>query len=241
MRPQIASTVIGQLAARLRRDIALGILLPGARLNIETLKREHKVSQPSVREALALLVGEGFVSSEENKGYRVLGSSLSDLKDTTRVRAELECTGLAWSIERTDKDWRAAVVAAHYALSEVEADMLSDSAEFVTEWDERNKQFHMALINHCGSPRLIETVSTFYDLTRRYRLMAYSISHADHRTWLERSAQEHIDLRECALSGDAKNGRRLLLEHINKSAAGASATVLQLTDAARPMGRIGRG
>lgn len=231
MKQHSSSTIVSELAARLRRDIALGILAPGARLNIEALKRAQKVSHPSIREALALLAGEGYVSAEGNKGYRVLDSSLEDLQDTTRLRAELECLGLTWSIGQSDKDWRAAVVAAHYALSEVESEMLEDPAAFAIEWDERNKQFHLALISHCGSPRLIETVSSYYDLTRRYRLMAYAKSHAGHRSWLERSACEHTALKDHALSGDVTAGCALLREHTNKSTAQADAVVFQLSGA----------
>ncbi|WP_299211401.1 FCD domain-containing protein [uncultured Tateyamaria sp.] len=231
MKSELTSTVVGELAARLRRDIALGVLEPGARLNIEVLKRERKVSHPSIREALALLAGEGYVSAKDNRGYRVLESSFEDLKDTTRLRAELEKIGLRWSIKNTNTDWRASVVAAHHTLSEVEAEMVTDSKAFAIEWDERNKQFHLALIGNCQSPRLIEAVSSFYDLTRRYRLMAYSTVHSDHRNWLNRSASEHSDLKDYALAGNAGAGCALLGEHVTKSVAETQAAVLSLSKA----------
>jgi len=227
----VPSSVVQELAARLRRDIALGMLSPGARLNIEALKRERKVSHPSIREALALLAGEGYVSVEGNKGYRVLSSSLDDLQDSTRLRAELECLGLTWSIENSDKDWRASVVAAHHVLTEVEAEMLDDPVAFANEWDECNKQFHNALIGNCRSPRLIETVSVNYDLTRRYRLMAYSKAHAGHVSWLGRSTREHAELRNLALDGDAEKACAILRDHVTKNSMEAEVTVFQLSDA----------
>ena len=209
----------------------MGVLEPGARLNIEALKREQKVSHPSIREALAQLVGEGYVSIEGNKGYRVLESSFGDLADTTRLRAELECLGLTWSIDNTDTDWRARVIAAHHALSEVEAEMLNDPVAFAIEWDERNKQFHGALIANSNSPRLIETASTLYDLTRRYRLMAYSSMRADHRGWLQRSRREHDALKTLALSGDAERACSILRTHVTKSSDAAGAVVFTFEDA----------
>ena len=213
----MVQTIVHDLATQLRRDIALGILSPGQRLNIEALKRERGVSHPSIREALSLLVGEGYVTVEGNKGYRVLESSLEDLHDTTRLRAELECIGFAWSMQRATPDWRGRVVAAHHTLSEIEAEMGGNLRDFVIEWDERNKQFHSALIGNCGSPRLIETVSTLYDLTRRYRLMAYSDVSNDRPKWLERSPKEHNDLKAAALVGDIEAGVRIMREHITKS------------------------
>ena len=221
------NSIVHEFAAHLRRDIALGHLEPGARLNIEALKRAHKVSHPSIREALALLAGEGFVSAEDNKGYRVLASSLDDLLDATRLRAELECLGLSWSVEKTNLDWRAQVVAAHHALSEVEAEIETDPVAFANEWDERNRLFHLALISNCGSPRLIETVSNYYDLTRRYRLMAFTKTQADHRVWLAGSRQEHKELAELALAGEAEKASAVLRGHITKSTQQAQATVVE--------------
>ncbi|SIN99891.1 GntR family transcriptional regulator [Vannielia litorea] len=220
------STVVHQLAAQIRRDIALGILEPNSRLNIEGLKRERKVSHPSIREALALLAGEGYVQAEGNKGYRVLASSLEELRDTTRLRAELECLGFRWSMERSDADWRASVVACHHTLSEVEADMGSDPRAFAVEWDDRNRQFHFALIGNCGSPRLIDTVATLYDLTRRYRLMAYAQNTSSRPDWLVRSPREHGALKDFALKGDVAAGEAALRAHITKSFAEPDLAVL---------------
>lgn len=224
----MGTTIVNELAAQLRRDIAHGNLVPGTRLNIEALKRERKVSHPSIREALALLAGEGYVSAEDNKGYRVLASSLSDLKDSTRLRAELECLGLRWSFDNANADWRAGVVAAYHTLSEVEADMETDPQAFAVEWDERNKQFHEALIGNCGSPRLLDTVFTLYDLTSRYRLMAYSDRSADRPYWLERSPREHGFLKDCVLSNENEAAIDALREHLTKSFSESDAQILPL-------------
>ena len=223
----MSNSIVQGFAARLRRDIALGELEPGARLNIEALKRAHKVSHPSIREALALLAGEGFVSAEDNKGYRVLDFSLDDLLDATRLRSELECMGLTWSIEKTNLDWRAHVVAAHHALSEVEVEVLTDPVAFANEWDERNRLFHLALIGNCGSPRLIDTVSNYYDITRRYRLMAFTKTKSDHRAWLSGSRHEHKELAKLALAGDAEAASGILRSHITKNTRQAQAIVLE--------------
>ncbi len=232
LKTRSSSSVVNELAAKLRRDIALGTLLPGARLNIEALKREHKVSHPSIREALALLAGEGYVSSEGNKGYRVLDSSFEDLSDATRLRAELECLGLQWSAANSTPEWRANVVAAHHMLSEVEEDMIDDPKGFVIEWDERNFQFHKTLISNCNSPRLMDTVANLYDLTRRYRLMAYSIAHKNHRDWLLKSAEEHVQLKNLAIDGDMEAACRLLREHTTKNVDQEGATLFNV-----PMGQ----
>lgn len=211
----MASRVL-QLADQLRRDITLGRLRPGARLNIEALKREHCLSHPSVREALAILAGEGYVSLEGNKGYHVLEVSIAALRDTARLRAELECIGLKWSSENGGTDWRAGIVAAHHALHEIEQAMEANTQPALVDWDERNKRFHLALIQFCGSPQLLETVNRYYDLTRRYRLMAYEKRPAEQLDWLHRSSREHEIIKDAVLAGEIDSAIVALRGHITK-------------------------
>ena len=219
MEAQLGS-VVGNLANQLRRDIALGIIKPGTKLNIEALKKEYKVSHPSVREALSLLAGEKFVSSIDQKGFRVLKTSSEELKDITRIRAELECLAFEWSVNNANIDWRAGIVAAHHALTEVENEMLSDHVAFALEWDERNRNFHYAIVGNCGSPQLLDLIAQNYALTRRYRLMAYSNDHTAKglKAFLKMSSQEHENLKTAALAGDIEVGKDIIRSHITKGA-----------------------
>lgn len=214
--PNSHASVIATLSDQLRRDISLGILRPGLKLNIESLKREFKVSHPSVREALSMLVGEGYVASEDHKGFRVPADSASEQSDIAAVRAELECLAFGWSVARGNTDWRASVVAAHYALSEAEAGMAADPLAYTLEWDERNRSFHMALLANCGSDRMLGLIADQYDLGRRYRLLAHTrdLSAPTRAPWIEKSVREHAQLKDAALAGDAQTGQRILRDHI---------------------------
>lgn len=213
-------SIIASLSDRLRRDISLGLIKPGNKLNIEAIKRSYNVSHPSVREALSKLVGEGYVSFEESKGFRALQSSHAEQQDITRVRAELECLAFDWSIQRTTVDWRSTVVAAHYALSEIEKKMPSDPMNAALEWDERNRAFHFALVGNCDSPKLLDLIAAQYDLSRRYRLMAHAHDRSEESRarWVDMSALEHEQLKQFALDGDIKAGQKILKKHITKAA-----------------------
>ncbi len=212
-------SVIATLSDQLRRDISLGVLKPGEKLNIEALKRAYEVSHPSVREALALLVGEGYVSFKESKGFRVLQASQEDLKDSSRVRAELEALAFEWAINNTNVDWRSSVVAAHYALSEVEREMPSNPLDAALKWDKRNHDFHMAIAANCGSRKLTELIAIQYDQSRRYRLMAHAHNRAEklRSRWVQRSAEEHSALKDAVLAGDIAEGKSILKKHITKA------------------------
>jgi|TARA_B110000908_G_C10261501_1_gene459601 DNA-binding GntR family transcriptional regulator len=212
-------SVIASLSDQLRRDISLGIIKPGDKLNIEGLKRTYNVSHPSVREALSLLVGEGYVGFQESKGFRALEASQEEQQDIIRVRAELECIAFEWSIMRSNVAWRSSVVAAHYALSEIEQKMSEDPLNAVLEWDDRNRAFHFALAGNCNSPKLLDIIATQYDLSRRYRLMA----HANDRSltsrarWVKNSAEEHEALKQATLEGNVSKGQEILKKHIRKA------------------------
>lgn len=212
-------SVIASLSDQLRRDISLGVLTPGTKLNIEALKRHYSVSHPSVREALALLVGEGYVSFEEHKGFRVLKPSQEELKDSNRVRAELEALAFEWAVQRSDVDWRSSVVAAHFALSEVEQQIPTDPLNAALEWDTRNKNFHLAIAGNCGSDKLIELIAVQHDQSRRYRLMAHAHDRSEEfrARWVQRSAEEHSDLKDAVLTGDVETGQAILRKHIRKA------------------------
>lgn len=227
-------SVIATLSDQLRRDISLGIIQPGVKLNIEALKRDYSVSHPSVREALSLLVGEGYVSFEESKGFRVLQPSQEQLKDSSLVRAEMEALAFEWSVQRTNVDWRSNVIAAHYALSEVEQQMSGDPQNAALEWDNRNKSFHMAIVGNSGSHKLIELISVEYDQSRRYRLMAHASDRSEksRSRWVERSAEEHSALKNAVLEGEVEAGQAILRKHITK------ATLHVIEDADLPIGGL---
>ncbi|MDC0738045.1 FCD domain-containing protein [Cognatishimia sp. SS12] len=212
-------SVIAALTDELRRDISLGVIKPGDKLNIESLKRDHSVSHPSVREALSMLVGEGYVCFEESKGFRVQQLSKAAMQDTIRVRAELEALAFEWAVSRSNLDWRSKIVAAHYALSEVEDQMIKDSHNTVLEWDARNREFHMMISANCGSQKLIDLIEQQYDQSRRFRLMAHADSRSEtsRMRWVRKSGEEHKALKDAVLAGDVKAGRDILRKHITKA------------------------
>ncbi|WP_282077864.1 GntR family transcriptional regulator [Epibacterium ulvae] len=216
---QKQKSVIAALSDELRRDISLGVIKPGDRLNIESLKRSYGVSHPSVREALSMLVGEGYVFFEESKGFRVQLPSKDEMRDSIRVRAELEALAFEWAIARSDLDWRSRIVAAHYALSEVEEQMVKNSRDMVLEWDMRNREFHMMISGNCGSQKLIELIKMQYDQSRRYRLMAHANDHSEvsRSRWIIKSGEEHRLLKDAVLAADVVAGQNILKKHITKA------------------------
>ncbi len=223
--PNLSSTklagtgpVVPRLTEALRIEISLGALEPGARLKIDQIRKKYDISAASVREALSILTGEEFVTSIDQRGFVVTAYQGERLTDLTRVRAELECIAFGWSVENADTDWRANVVARHFALSEAETKLGQDPFAHALEWDQRNFDFHMALAGACGSNRLIALITNHYDLTRRYRLIGLARG-TDYSLLGEsrhQSAREHADLKDAALAGDTAAGQAIIRKHLLK-------------------------
>ena len=102
------ATVVRLLAEQVRRDISFGTLPPDTKLKIEELRQRYGGSAHSFREALTLLAADGIVEANAQRGFRVASATQADLEDITRLRCEIECLGLRWSIEgRADLSRRA--------------------------------------------------------------------------------------------------------------------------------------
>src|SRR6267142_5537449 len=81
------------LAAQLREAILSGKLAPGEKIIERRWAREFGAAQVSVREALNILIAEGFVTKGHGRSARVLRLTDSAIIHTYQVRGALE--GLA--------------------------------------------------------------------------------------------------------------------------------------------------
>ncbi len=165
-------TVVGLITSALRRDIAFGELPPDKKLKIEELRMRYGGSGHSVREALTLLSAEGLVEASSQRGFRVASATQEDLEDIVRLRAQIECMALEWSLEHGDITWEGRVIAAHHSLAHAQEQVKSAPQDRALEWDAAARIFHVRLIEACGSPRLIAIQQKLYDQSRRFRLAA---------------------------------------------------------------------
>jgi len=163
-------TVVSLITSALRRDISFGELQPDKKLKIEELRKRYGGSGHSVREALTLLSTEGLVEATAQRGFRVASATDEDLRDIIRLRLEIECLALKWSLENTSVAWESRVVAAHHTLSRAQSDVIAYPDQAALEWDEAARVFHAVLVEACGSTRLISIQQRLYDQSRRFRL-----------------------------------------------------------------------
>ena len=208
MPPAPARTLVESSYNRLRSDIIAGKLAPGAKLRIEELREDYRIGASPLREALNRLAGEGFVTVEEQRGFKVAPISMNDLHDLSRMRIMLECEALRESITNGDDEWEANLVAAHHRLQKAE----QSYGRNLGEWEQRNEEFHEALVAACASPWLLRLRHILYEQHKRYRFIAILTPQDNRNVHLE-----HLKIMETALSRDVDAACAATEYHIQRT------------------------
>jgi len=202
-------TLTGAAYQHLRRDIIEGKLPPGSRLRVEHLKDVYGVGAGTLREALALLVSDALVVAQGQRGFHVKPISMADFQDITRTRILLECEALKQSIEYGDDVWEGRIVAAFHRLDRVDKRLAANPSERFSEWEDRNREYHEALISACQSPWLSHFLGILSRQAERYRRLVIT------RQPMPRDLHgEHKAILDATLAHDAPLACRLLAEHI---------------------------
>lgn len=149
------------------------------------------------------LAREGLVEPVRNKGFRITEVSERDLDQYTELRTMIEVP----TIGRITKT----------ATAEQLEELRPIAQEIVTSAREHNligyleadRRFHLTLLALAGNERLVETVG---DLRKRSRL--YGLTGLDEAGKLVSSAEEHLELLDLMISGDAKAAEACMQRHL---------------------------
>lgn len=167
-----ARTVAEQVYERIKFDLVAGVFAPGTALLTRELLARYGCGISPLREALARLVGEGFLTASGHRGVRVPLPSIEDLEDVYRIRILLECEALALAMKHGDDIWEANAIAACHRLERAPLPTDNDRAqETASEWESRHRAFHAALVAAAPAPRLLRLVGQMVDQTERYRAL----------------------------------------------------------------------
>jgi DNA-binding GntR family transcriptional regulator len=213
--PRTANTPsrAGYVFDSLRSDILDGRIRPGERLKLPGLTERFGVSITVIREALTRLAGQGLVEVNPKRGFSVMGLSPADLRDLTYVRVQLETLTLRASVERGGLDWETGIVGELHALGRTP--LLRDDGSINTEWAQRHRDFHHALLAGCGSPRLLSITAAERDRAELYRAWTVSLAADTGRD----IAAEHQAIADRALARDADGAAAALTAHIERTTA----------------------
>lgn len=209
------SQSVESIHARLRDAIVRGEIEPSAPLSQVQLARWLGVSRTPLREALRMLVGEGLLESEPNRGVRAAGYSIPDLEELYSVRVTLEALGIRLTIPRLGPEDVA-------ELEGLMAQMAHHAqARDYERWAVPHRAFHVGLVKHSGA-RLVTTLMQLSDHAERYRRL-YTTSQVP-RGWLGGVA-EHRAILDACKRGDVEGGVTALAAHLAHTAFGVIARI----------------
>jgi DNA-binding GntR family transcriptional regulator len=136
------------LASALKQAITEGRLAPGERVIEGKWAKEFGAAQASVREAINLLIAEGFLVKDAGRSARVVNYREQDIVHIYEVRAAVE--GLAAQLICTRSSDLSAVEAAFDRMAKAMA------AHDMKELVQSDLDFHIALTEAPGNPLLAD-------------------------------------------------------------------------------------
>lgn len=198
------ATFASIVTERLRANIVNGSLRPGSQLSEVELATSFGVSRGPVREALQRLVQEGLLHSEPHRGVFVPVLTDEDVLDVYVAREVLESAAIRSIISS------ASTAAASESLDRFVT--LMEKAEAVGDWQAVGNfdlEFHVALVDASGSPRLRRMFTTVISETR---LCLGVLTADDARDDL---VQEHRLICDLMQAGETEQALAVLKKHFD--------------------------
>jgi DNA-binding GntR family transcriptional regulator len=181
------------LATQLREEIMQGHLAPGQRIIEGYWARRFGVAQTSVREAINLLMAEGFVTKASGRSARVTSYSDADIAQIYELRGALE--GLAARLAAERKSDLRPLEA---ILKEMRATTKEGDARKLIDAD---LKFHLSLCELSGNRFLYSQIRTLLVPLFAFVSMRVIQSHQTTQAWAS-DLERHKRMLELIREGD---------------------------------------
>ncbi|MEO6983792.1 MAG: GntR family transcriptional regulator [Paralcaligenes sp.] len=200
---------------QIRFDVVSGKAAPGTVLSVPGVAKQLGISTTPVREALLELSSDGLIEPLRNRGFRVVASSLQDLKDLFALREQLETYALMTVSKTGLKD------------KEVLERMADAVAKAVQEGNVHDylladRAFHHALIVQAGNRLLTDVVMKLRDNMR-----LYGIDSPEGLVRQHASVKEHHQLVKLLSEGRQDDVAKLICVHIRDWETVFSAAIIE--------------
>ncbi|HEY8344354.1 MAG TPA: GntR family transcriptional regulator [Bacillota bacterium] len=204
-----------------KEQIVNGELSPGERLVIDRFARQLGVSSTPVRDALRLLISAGFAEKKSNDSIFVIKLSRADIVELFDMREVLEGLSVRLLTQKIHHQQIDASVFRNLLqeFKEKEREFLVGHNETPHEF---GLQFHDLVHKLCPNKRLKKQIELIMNQTYRVRKVQYKNKYSEYlknkrQNRLLQETQEHIEIIEKMLSGEAEKAENLIREHIRKA------------------------
>lgn len=204
-----------QAYAIIRRRIIKCQLVPGREISEQALAEELEMSKTPVREALGRLGLEGYVETYPRRGYRIRPITLKDINDLFDVRVMLEPAAAALASARLSRE----EIEVIDQLGE--ASYAPDEEPSLDGFIAANREFHTAIAQGSGNPRLTALVVSHLEESERFFYVGARSRDVNFET-----STGHNMLIESFRRKDPPTASRIMANHIENTRKGISASLM---------------
>lgn len=209
----------------IRRDILNGELFPNERLQIDAISERYSIGAVPIREALNRLSSEGLVARRSHRGFCVAPISISELEELVKTRIWLETLALRESMANGDDAWEDQLVVGFHRLARTQRRLPNEAGrELSQQWEDWHKEFHMLLLDRCGSSWLLGFCSSLMDQAVRYRNLSMNSNPSKQRR--DGASAEHKAILDTVLERDVDQACALLEQHYRITLDGLRTLIL---------------
>ncbi len=210
-----AGTTAHQAYQYIKARVISGSFAPGMRLTEEQLAREIGASRTPVREAMRLLMSDGFLLFKPNVGTFVRSWTPQEIGEIfdLRIVLEAEITRLAGlHIADADIDRLRAI------QDQLEAHGANLSFEQLSDINRLNREFHRVIADASRNSRLVTMLTNSIEMPivqqtfRRYTPMQMQRSFHHHRELIDAFAARDPDWARDVMSCHIHAARQVLLQ-----------------------------
>ena len=194
-----------QVFDKLENDIIVGVYPRGEVLTELKLVEQLGVSRTPIREALRRLEQERLIA-DSGKGSIVLGITEDDLLDIMNIRERIEGLAAYYATINMTDEGRAEL---SHIVDLQEFYFNKNDPDHLRQVDD---EFHDAICRLSQRSVLTDTLIPLHRKTRRYRRISM-----EDRERTAKTTQEHREIYEAIVSGDALLAKKLTKAHIANS------------------------
>ena len=202
MRSFKTASLADQVFEKLENDIIQGIYPKGEIITELKLVEQLGVSRTPIREALRRLEQERLIE-DAGKGSKVLGITEDDLLDIMNIRERIEGLAAYYATINMTDEGRAEL---SHIVDLQEFYFNKNDPDHLRQVDD---EFHDAICRLSKRTVITDTLIPLHRKTRRFRRIAM-----EDRVRTAKTTQEHRDIYEAIMSGDALLAKKLTKAHI---------------------------
>ena len=206
------STLAMKVYREIHQDIRSGELPPKQHLKTDLLKNKYQTGTSPLREALARLASESFVTATGKSGYKVSPISTYDYEQLIGLRRYLEVKALKSSMILGDVDWEAGILVAYHRMIKLTKLDLEDGRMYNEKKEELHRNYHFALLASCESWWELKIITNLTNHIERYRRVLGITLNTSSSDYHKVQSEHHL-LMSAVISKDFKEASSILDQH----------------------------